>query len=244
MDRYEYMKELEELLHDISSEERDDALAYYNDYFDAGGEENEQATIESLGEPEALARTIKLASGDTVIEDGEFTETGYSSESVDGNAVMNRTEVAKRGSINLSTGTLILLIIGCVFALPIIGPVVLGILGGLVGCFAAFVGVVVAVACAFFAVGIACGLGGIVGIIYGVGSLFTAGMPAGSLLIIGVSSISLAIGIGVFTLAVWIATKLIPPAFRAVVDGCKSFIAWFKKMLTRNRQEADLDDLK
>lgn len=245
MDRFEYMKELEALLYDISSEERDDALAYYNDYFDAGGEENEQDTIASLGEPAALARTIKLASGDAVVEDGEFTETGYSSETVDGNVVMNRTEVAKRSSVNLSTGTLILLIIGCVFALPIIGPVVLGILGVIAGCFAAFLGVVVAVVCAVIAVGVACGLGGVVGIVYSVGSIFTAGSFAGSLLILGISLISLAVGIGVFALAIWIATKLIPPAFRGVVQLCCGLIDWFKRLLTRNRKEAkeEVDDV-
>ena len=34
MNRVEYMKELEALLADIPADEREDAINYYNDYFD------------------------------------------------------------------------------------------------------------------------------------------------------------------------------------------------------------------
>ena len=35
MNRTEYMRELDALLHGISKEEREEAMQYYNDYFDA-----------------------------------------------------------------------------------------------------------------------------------------------------------------------------------------------------------------
>ncbi len=77
MNRADFMKELTELLTDVSPTEREEAIQYYNDYFDDAGEENEQSVIASLGSPQQLARTIKtgLADGGNV---GEFTEKGFS----------------------------------------------------------------------------------------------------------------------------------------------------------------------
>ena len=45
MNRQEFMKRLEELLQDISENEREEALQYYNDYFDDAGAENEAQII-------------------------------------------------------------------------------------------------------------------------------------------------------------------------------------------------------
>ena len=42
MSRWEFMRQLEELLFDISPSEREEALQYYNDYFNYAGRENEQ----------------------------------------------------------------------------------------------------------------------------------------------------------------------------------------------------------
>lgn len=77
MNRADFMKNLEELLADMAPAEREEAIQYYNDYFDDAGEENEQSVIESLGTPEQLARTIKagLFDGGNA---GEFTEKGFS----------------------------------------------------------------------------------------------------------------------------------------------------------------------
>ena len=68
MNRADFMKELTELLADVSPTEREEAIQYYNDYFDDAGEENEQSVIASLGSPAQLARTIKsgLADGGNV----------------------------------------------------------------------------------------------------------------------------------------------------------------------------------
>ena len=45
MDRARFMQELEKLLADISETERQDALDFYNSYFDDAGAENEQQVI-------------------------------------------------------------------------------------------------------------------------------------------------------------------------------------------------------
>ena len=75
MNRLEFMSELEHLLADISKNEREEALNYYNDYLDYAGVENEEEVIESLGSPAKVAATIKA--GLFSDEEGAFTENGY-----------------------------------------------------------------------------------------------------------------------------------------------------------------------
>ena len=59
MNRTEYMRQLESLLQNISATEREEALQYYNEYFNDAGSENEQNVIEALGNPAKVAENIK-----------------------------------------------------------------------------------------------------------------------------------------------------------------------------------------
>lgn len=59
MNRVDFMGQLEILLRNIPAAEREEALQYYNDYFDDAGKENEQAVIEALGSPARVAENIK-----------------------------------------------------------------------------------------------------------------------------------------------------------------------------------------
>lgn len=77
MNRAEFMRRLAELLSDVPPAEREEAIQYYNDYFDDAGVENESGVIASLGTPEELARTIKAGLNDGG-NGGEFTESGFS----------------------------------------------------------------------------------------------------------------------------------------------------------------------
>lgn len=78
MNRAEFMRRLTALLQDVPPAEREEALTYYNEYFDDAGEENEAGVIAALGSPEELARSIKagLSDGGSA---GEFTESGFHS---------------------------------------------------------------------------------------------------------------------------------------------------------------------
>ena len=49
MNRAEFMRRLAELLGDVAPTEREEAIQYYNDYFDDAGTENESGVIASLG---------------------------------------------------------------------------------------------------------------------------------------------------------------------------------------------------
>lgn len=83
MNRIDFMNRLTDLLSDISESERDEAIAYYNDYLNDAGVENEQEVLDALGTPEELAATIK----DGLLGDsenfGEFSEKGYQSKAAD-----------------------------------------------------------------------------------------------------------------------------------------------------------------
>lgn len=92
MSRWEFMRQLEELLSDISPNEREEALQYYNDYFNDAGKENEKEVMEALGTPQQVAKTVKEGlseNGST----GEFTENGFSSAGDDSrNAIIKRNK--------------------------------------------------------------------------------------------------------------------------------------------------------
>lgn len=59
MNRVDFMNQLESLLQNIAPTEREEAIQYYNDYFDDAGKENEQEVIEALGNPARVAENIK-----------------------------------------------------------------------------------------------------------------------------------------------------------------------------------------
>ena len=48
MNRVEYMTRLAAMLQDIPVEERQEAMKYYNDYFDEAGEENEEKSCSRI----------------------------------------------------------------------------------------------------------------------------------------------------------------------------------------------------
>lgn len=150
MNRKEFMSRLESLLWNISPAEREEALQYYNDYFDDAGAENEQTVIETLGDPEKIAETIRrdllreenirkapfsdrelIPYGKTESDRREYGER----ESWDGQYAGSGSlyEPPREKEKKKSGGDMTLLIVLAVLAAPIWLPVVLGILGTLFG---------------------------------------------------------------------------------------------------------------
>ncbi len=92
MSRWEFMRQLEELLSDISPNEREEALQYYNDYFNDAGRENEQEVIKALGSPKQVAKIVKDGLSENAYQ-GEFTETGFTSaKNAQQNPIVKRME--------------------------------------------------------------------------------------------------------------------------------------------------------
>lgn len=78
MSQFEFISRLRRALAGLPEEEIDRAVEYYEDYFADAGVSDEEVT-EKLGEPEAIAETIReeLSGKTDTAEDGVFTERGF-----------------------------------------------------------------------------------------------------------------------------------------------------------------------
>lgn len=77
MDRAQFMQQLERLLSDISEAERQEALDYYESYFDDAGQEHEAEVIRELGSPGKVAAIIKADLKESNDRYAEYSELGY-----------------------------------------------------------------------------------------------------------------------------------------------------------------------
>lgn len=59
MDRQQFLRQLSALLSDITPEEREEAIRYYEEYFDEAGPGQEQAILAELGSPAKVAGIIR-----------------------------------------------------------------------------------------------------------------------------------------------------------------------------------------
>ena len=66
MNKKLFLDELHRLLSDLPPEERNQAIKYYEDYFEDAGPENEQAILKELGSPQELADQIKATTQDDI----------------------------------------------------------------------------------------------------------------------------------------------------------------------------------
>lgn len=211
MSRKAFMARLDELLADITEAEKDEALSYYEEYFEDAGPENEEEVISSLGSPEKVAATIKAGLSENAQEEGEFSETGYTNSYYD-----VKDEVAtinkRKGLGGIGTGGWVIILILCLFALPILGPLLLGIAGTIFG-------ILVAIAAVIFAVlvtGIALVVAAVAMVAAGFATLFAT--PLVGVALIGAALLVAGIGILIAILGFWVVTKVIPPLLRSLVE--------------------------
>lgn len=129
MNRVDFMKQLESLLQNISPGEREEALQYYNEYFNDAGAENEQAVIEALGNPAKVAENIKRdinGGGDA----GYQKPQNRAMIQYQQTAASTQQEPQKEG---IPTWALVLIIIGGILLSPAAFGIASGALGTLVG---------------------------------------------------------------------------------------------------------------
>lgn len=236
MDRAEFMRRLSDLLQDVPPAEREEALQYYNDYFDDAGEGNEAGVIASLGTPEELAKTIKAGLTDGG-NGGEFTESGFQGyEQRNSNQVMSTNqrqgggqssaqEGSKQSAYGQSgqngqpgksmTGGQIALI---VVLLLLTSPVWIGVLGGLFGCGIGLFGGLLGLFIVFLVVGVVFFAVGIALVCSGFAAIF--GAPLSGLSLVGVGLILISLGLLFSCFTVWIVGSVIPALFRGCVNLC------------------------
>ena len=137
MRKDEFLRRLEELLSDVSEEERNEAMAFYYDYFEDAGVENEVSVIRELGSPGRIAAEIK-AGLQSDPNAGEYTDTGYHSTGTGHDSVHNGHRPVRYGqnrqqkkTKQMDNGVKILLLIGlAVLTFPIWGSL-LGIIASI-----------------------------------------------------------------------------------------------------------------
>ena len=220
MSRKEYMKQLAYLLQDIPDAEKEEALAWYEDYFDDAGPEQEAEIIRKLGSPEKVAAVIKEGLSGGNEEAGEYTETGYRDDRFreDNKVPEPRMEPLReekdtayryddrenRRKRKRSRGENVLIRMNCVRAIPVILPIVGGIFGVLAGIF----GIVLAVAIVIPVCVIAAVILGIVFIGVGIAEMFLS--PGFGFLMVGSGLLALAIGILLILACVFVIGRYNP----------------------------------
>lgn len=230
MNRVEFMRQLESLLQNISPTERDEALQYYNDYFDDAGSENEQSVIEALGNPARVAENIRK----------DLLESGYGENCVQRNALASDRELIEyekkpsqqsfqepvkyadkpepSGGKKLAAWEVALIVILIVFG----SPVCAGVIGVLVGVLASYFAVILSfgvVAVSLFIV--------MVSLIV-VGIMAVSVDPLSGMALMGGGLLCGCLGILFLMLTVALAGIVTPAIFRGI-----SFL--FRKLLPKNK---------
>lgn len=143
MNRFEFMRELEVLLQDVPPAERDEALQYYNSYFDDAGASNEAQVIQALGNPAKVAASIKRDAGILEFQEMETSDTALATTDQlpmetppireDDHTDTTYPAIVEKIKSNPNKPVLIIvLILAGIISIPIIA-VIMGGLGGLVG---------------------------------------------------------------------------------------------------------------
>ena len=224
MNRAQFMEQLKKLLSDISEEERQEALDYYESYFDDAGEDQEANVIRELGSPGKVAAIIKADLKDSSQDYGEYTEKGFEDERVRPEPEMmqkrgGRGERGYHAERKGGNAGVILALILLVFVSPLIKGAVGGILGVIVTLallpFLIVFGIGAAVL-VLFAVGIAA-FGA------GIGACFSGSVGFG-ILGAGIGCIVLAVALAGLVFLIWTATRVLPMLLRKFVDFCSRLV--------------------
>ncbi len=210
MTRIEFMKELELLLSDLSEDERNEALQYYNDYLDDAGKENESEIIQKLESPQKVSKTIHQGLSGDMDTKGEYGETGYHDTSVeDKNLPANRKTKKPWTSTPLKCILIILLL---VVGLYKFFPWIATLFGFLLA----------TVIVLFVILALLLGGGFIVagaGVLLFVFSCFLIPTSfVGFLGFLGSGLVLIALGLSISVLLWWGVLKLFPPVFRWIVN--------------------------
>ena len=228
MDRAQFMKQLERLLSDISEAERQEALAYYNSYFDEAGPENEASVTRELGSPGKVAAIIKADLNESSEEYAQYTEHGYEDlrEKQDSYVpeVRENSSRAREGyhpKEKRSNSRLILILIALVFLSPFIVGAASGVFGILlVLILLPFLVIFVSGVVAFGLIVGACACIGT-----GVGLLFSN--AAAGLLVMGIGAILMAFGILCCIFVGWLGSKQFFRSFQLCIKFAAKWLCFY-----------------
>lgn len=108
MNREQFIAQLARLLQDLPPAERQEAIRYYQEYFDDAGEENEDAVIQELGSPGKVAASIKanLQYGGSTFgaNDSDMENTGTESQTKDADGWQQNGQTMNRWNQSTQQG--------------------------------------------------------------------------------------------------------------------------------------------
>lgn len=224
MNRLEFMQALEGALNDVSAEEKEAALQYYNDYLDDAGPEHEQSILEEWGSPSKLAESIRSGMNGR-IDAGEFTENGFSAgediqrpaekhvEFYEQQKEAQQTERAMKARPNMWKWVAIALL--CLMLAPICVPVIITVVAIII----TVILTVAAVAGTLVLAGIAILLCGLAVAVVGLVSICSS--PAGAVVLLGAGLVISALGWLLTLLFGWLLFIGIVRMFRLTVELCR-----------------------
>ena len=148
MNRKEFLRKLQLELYKLPRHEIDDAIAYYNEYFEEAGPDQEQAVIKDLGTPSKIATQIKA---DYAVRQLESMESNRARRA-GGNAGYSNAGDSNAGSTNYNPDAnnyknekapgklsaawwVVIGIVGGIFAAPIAIPVAFALAAVLISLF-------------------------------------------------------------------------------------------------------------
>lgn len=154
MNRTDFMNQLESLLQNISPAEREEAIQYYNEYFNDAGAENEQDVIEALGNPAKVAENIKRdlygsGYGDSAYQRAAAHDRAviqYHQGGQQANAPTQNQQASQEQS-KLPTWAIVLIVLLCIFASPVILGAAASLLGAVLGIVVGWFGLILGVGC-------------------------------------------------------------------------------------------------
>ena len=108
MNREQFIAQLARLLQDLPPAERQEAIRYYQEYFDDAGEENEDTVIQELGSPGKVAASIKanLQYGGSTFgaNDTDMENTGTESQTKDADGWQQNGQTMNRWNQSTQQG--------------------------------------------------------------------------------------------------------------------------------------------
>ena len=233
MTKYEFLGDLSRLLSQLPKEERDEAIKFYEDYFNEAGKENETKVIEELGTPQEVAKKIlqenekeeEIPVSEAKKKEGTEVEPYIDIQTKKESDYDNGQEEKRKWYQDWDINKVILAVLLGILIIPPVGGI---LLGGICGA----LGIIVAV----FAVGIAVLAAGIAGVLAGV-SMFIGGLafiPTGAgsgLVFAGLGLFLVGVCILILLLGSWLSFRIIPAVFRGGIRIIKNAFAPKKKKI-------------
>lgn len=235
MTKQEFLEQLNKLLCDIPKTEREEAILYYEEYFDEANISDTEDVSGRIDSPEKIAASIRAGLQGNE-GNGEFTERGYYENGVGSeNELMRNGEISderkqkhnaddkyfnksKSGitdeKVPLDKSKIILIVIIAVLTFPVWGGLLGGLFGVIVGILGAIFGVVVAAIAVTLSL-LVCGV-----VFIAIGAVKTAAVPIAGITTIGIGLLCFGIGMLCLMFMVWLCSALIPGMFRGVKWVC------------------------